>query len=91
MYKVKDYYYVGGSYGKTNEREMMLEIMNNGPIVCNIETTNDFRFYRSGVYHALDEVALSKLGLDKTGWEILTHAVTCIGWGEENGVKYWLV
>jgi cathepsin C len=52
VYKVKDFYFVGGAYGKSSERNMMEEIMNNGPIVASFEPAYDFMFYNGGVYHS---------------------------------------
>jgi cathepsin C len=45
---------MGGSYGKTTEREMMEEIMNNGPIVVSFEPGMDFMYYNEGIYHSVD-------------------------------------
>lgn len=45
IYKVKNYKFIGGAYGKSNEREMMLEIKNNGPIVASFEPRYDFMYY----------------------------------------------
>ncbi|KAL4442784.1 hypothetical protein ABPG74_010673 [Tetrahymena malaccensis] len=53
-FKVTDYGFVGQQYGKGNEREMMLEIMKNGPIVANFKTSADFVYYKSGVYHSVE-------------------------------------
>jgi cathepsin C len=36
-YGVKNYKFIGGVYGKTNERKIMDEIYNNGPVVMNFE------------------------------------------------------
>lgn len=33
-----------------NEREMMIEIKNNGPIVVNFRVDLAFSFYKDGVY-----------------------------------------
>jgi cathepsin B len=76
-YKSQDAYQV-----KTVEG-IQKEIMTNGPVECGFEVYKSFMSYKSGVYQhhwwAL--------------WDQLMggHAVKVIGWGEENGVKYWLV
>ena len=54
VYKVKEYKYIGGEYGKSSEREIMLEIMNNGPIVMNFEPTFEFMYYEKGIYFSKD-------------------------------------
>ena len=42
LYKVGDYYVVGGAYGKSNERNIMVEIMNNGPVAIALGAEYDF-------------------------------------------------
>lgn len=37
VYKVKSYRFVGGGYGKSNERNIMEELLANGPIVMSFE------------------------------------------------------
>jgi len=50
VYKVKDYWHIGGSYGKCNQRDMMIEIKKNGPIVASFQPDLAFMTYRSGIY-----------------------------------------
>ena len=72
-------YYVD-EYGEVNgEVNMMKEIYARGPITCGIAVPNDLLDYKGGIYE------------DKTGDHGLCHAVSVVGWGEENGVKYWIV
>ena len=43
--------YVGaGYYGSTNEKAMMKEIQDNGPIVVAINAAPDLYYYSSGVF-----------------------------------------
>ena len=58
---------------------MMNEIYQRGPISCAVAVTNELRNYTSGVFE------------DKTGRTDEDHAVSITGWGEENGVKYWII
>ena len=58
---------------------MMQEIMENGSISAAFFVYEDFQEYRSGIYQYTE-------GEFKGG-----HAVKIIGWGEENGVKFWIV
>ena len=58
---------------------MMQEIYESGSIVGTFSVYEDFDTYRSGIYRHV-------YGRRKGG-----HAVKIIGWGEENGVKYWIV
>ena len=84
-YYATKYYYVGGFYGACNEAEMMVELVNNGPIAVGFEVYSDFEKYKSGIYH--------HTGLEDkfNPWEITNHAVLIVGYGETDGVKYWTV
>jgi cathepsin B len=65
-------------YGLQTEKEMMEELVNNGPFEVAITVYEDFLTYKSGVYQY------------KQGDELGGHAVRILGYGVENGVKYWL-
>ncbi|KAH7831973.1 putative cathepsin B6 cysteine protease [Monocercomonoides exilis] len=54
------------------------ELMNNGPLYFRFTVYSDFMNYKSGVYQ------------HKSGKQEGGHAVLLVGWGVENGVKYWL-
>ena len=54
------------------------ELMTYGPISTIITVFTDFIHYKSGVYKHLG------------GSEIGSHAIEVIGWGVEQGEKYWL-
>ena len=72
-------YYVE-EYGYVRgEENMMKEIYARGPITCAIAVPDDFvEEYKGGIYK------------DKTGVTTLQHAISVVGWGEENGEKYWI-
>lgn len=54
--------------------------MTNGPLVFTaLRMYEDFLYYRTGVYE------------HKAGRYLGLHAIRVIGWGEDNGVPYWLV
>jgi len=55
----------------------MVELYNNGSIEVAYSVYADFMTYKSGIYK------------HTTGPMHGGHAVTLVGWGEENGVKYW--
>ena len=59
------------------EKEMMAEIYHNGPIACSIAVTDELHAYRGGIF-------VDTVGLNKT-----SHVVSIVGYGEENGVKFW--
>lgn len=58
---------------------MMQEIYQRGPIACGIAVPPGLMNYTGGIYE------------DKTGAKEIDHEVSVVGWGVENGTKYWLV
>jgi len=60
------------------EEDMMNEIYQRGPISCSIDA-NGLHNYTGGIIH------------DTTGNFSTNHAVSIVGYGEENGTPYWLV
>lgn len=84
-YYSTNYFYIGGFYGACNEAQMRIELVKNGPIAVGFEVYSDFDKYTQGIY--------KHTGLEDqfNPWEITNHAVLVIGYGEEEGVKYWLV
>ena len=61
------------------EKSIKIEIMKNGPVSAAFMVYEDFLAYTGGIYHHI------------TGQAVGGHAVKLIGWGQENGVKYWLL
>ena len=84
-YRTTDYHYIGGYYGACNEQLMQAELVQNGPIAVSFEVTEDFHAYKRGIYH--------KVGVSDgfNPWEVTNHVVAIVGYGVENGVKYWTV
>lgn len=84
-YRATNYHYIGGYYGACNEALMQMELVKNGPIAVSFEVTDDFQTYKSGIYH--------KVGVSDgfNPWEVTNHVVAIVGYGVENGVKYWTV
>lgn len=66
------------SWRKDLENIMMYEIYEFGSIVAAMTMYEDFKLYKKGVYQHI------------SGKVTGGHAVKLIGWGEENGVPYWL-
>jgi cathepsin B len=62
-----------------NTKTVMDEVANNGPLYFRFTVYADFMNYKSGIYQ------------HKTGSSQGGHAVTLVGWGEEKGVKYWIL
>ena len=62
-----------------DEQEIQKEIMTNGPVEGAFTVYADFPNYKSGVYQHMSGAALGG------------HAIKVLGWGVEEGTKYWLV
>lgn len=54
------------------------ELYKNGPVQTGFIVYEDFMHYKSGVYNHTH------------GQQLGGHAVKIVGWGEENGVEYWI-
>jgi len=78
-YDEDKYYGKDASDIRSAEEHIMEEIQSNGPVTLAFTVYEDFPNYKSGVYQHTH-------GEAKGG-----HAVRAIGWGVENGVKYWLI
>ncbi|KAK6174809.1 hypothetical protein SNE40_013386 [Patella caerulea] len=79
------YQYIGGFYGACNEALMRMAVFKNGPVAVGFNVTEDFFHYKSGIYH--------HTGLDDryNPFEVTNHAVLVVGYGEDNGEKFWIV
>ncbi|EUD64862.1 cathepsin C [Plasmodium inui San Antonio 1] len=99
-----EYNYVGGCYECSNEFEMMSELYSNGPIVVAINATAQLlSLYNLGKQNGIYDTATHENKVCDVpnegfnGWQETNHAVTIVGWGEEeqqeggNPVKYWVV
>jgi cathepsin C len=94
-FTVDDYYYVGGSYGATNEFNLMKELYENGPIVVSMEPNYLFMSYNKGVFDYEEAKTWKMLNSDKPQWQKVDHSVVLVGWKEEmyNGkmMKFWIL
>ncbi|BFY99405.1 hypothetical protein BsWGS_02445 [Bradybaena similaris] len=75
------------------EREIMKEIMDNGPVQATMQVREDFFMYSRGVYKYTGLTSLRRDSDDhmKSGF----HSVRIVGWGAERSqegdiVKYWI-
>jgi cathepsin X len=67
-------------YGNVKgEEDMMQELFQRGPIACGVAVPDALETYTGGIFN------------DTTGDTELVHAVSVVGYGVENGVKYWNV
>ncbi|XP_031333665.1 cathepsin L1-like [Photinus pyralis] len=66
------------------DEEALKEALSNiGPIAVGMDASSEnWQFYGGGIYYEPD---------CKSAIENLNHAVTLVGYGEENGMKYWIV
>ncbi|XP_075985293.1 secreted Wg-interacting molecule [Anticarsia gemmatalis] len=77
-----DRYKVGPPGRLTKEKDIMYDIMQSGPVQAVMTVYQDFFHYRDGIYRR------SRYGNHEfKGY----HSVRVVGWGEENGDKYWIV
>ena len=66
------------AYSVSGEANLMQELYESGPVEASFTVYEDFLTYKSGVYQHV------------TGSALGGHAIKMLGWGVENGVKYWL-
>jgi len=73
-------YYNTDKFGHVKgEQAMMQEIYQRGPIACGVAVPDALENYTSGVFD------------DKTGDVNIVHDISVVGYGVDNGVKYWTV
>ena len=76
-------YYAGETkYLVTGENEIKEEILKNGPVTTMMYIYEDYFNYKSGIYIHNNN--------NNYNYIIGYHSITIMGWGVENGVKYWL-
>merc|ERR1711881_780921 len=61
------------------ENNMLAELHARGPIACTIAVTEALEKYTGGIFK------------DTTGAKGLDHEIELVGWGVENGEKYWII
>jgi len=89
---LSDYGYIGGYYGNNSEIAMMTEMYNNGPIVIAFECPSALFYYDGGVFDGeCTGESESEDSPDVNPWEETNHAVIGVGWGVDNGLKYWTI
>jgi cathepsin B len=75
LYKVKDVCAI------TGETAIMREIFSHGPVVTVVQVFSDFLTYAHGIYTPSPAAVKVQGG----------QAVEVVGWGEDQGNKYWVV
>jgi len=73
------YSYSGSTITATGISGIQKAIMAGGPMEVAFTVYSDFENYAGGIYHHV------------SGQPVGGHAVKVVGWGSENGVKYWKI
>jgi len=73
------YFYEGQTVTASGEENIQRAIMAGGPMEVAFTVYSDFENYASGIYHHV------------TGDVAGGHAVKVVGWGVEDGVKFWKI
>ena len=60
------------------EDNMLAEMYARGPIAATVAVTPAFENYTGGIF------------VDTTGKKTLDHSIELVGWGVEDGKKYWI-
>ncbi|XP_063833591.1 tubulointerstitial nephritis antigen-like [Ostrinia nubilalis] len=75
-------YKVGPPGRLQKEKDIMLDIMQSGPVHAIMSVYQDFFHYQDGIYRRSMHGNNQLKGL---------HSVRIVGWGENRGEKYWIV
>ncbi|XP_065224249.1 cathepsin B-like cysteine proteinase [Planococcus citri] len=81
MYKARESYHIKDDiFGLFTEYYIRDEIFRNGPVQAAFLMYADILTYKSGIYNH-----------QSTEEHVGGHLMKIIGWGEEKGVKYWII
>lgn len=70
---------VAAHAGIVGKEMLQTEILTGGPIACLCAVTDEFAAYAGGIFN------------DSTAKTTTSHVVEVAGWGEEDGIPYWIV
>lgn len=82
--------FMNPTINQQNVNSMMLSIYLNGPVVTGLNIYSDFYYYPQlgEIYEKQDLITVD--GVTQPVHFMGSHAVEIVGWGETNGVKYWV-
>merc|ERR1719310_206536 len=86
-FRAANHRYVGSYYGRANEELIKEELYHNGPLAIGIEPDEDFMYYSDGIYKSSNPVRHKST----EEWQQVDHGVLLVGYGEEDGQKYWRI
>ena len=95
-YIVSEFGYLGGFYGADTELLMIKELRARGPIPGNILVPLEFNYYKNGIFSEKDlkknngAFNITSMISHDIQYEKVEHSTTIVGYGEENGVKFWI-
>lgn len=98
-YRAANHRYISSWYGNwamDGEDAIKAELYRGGPLVLSFEPTEDFMFYSEGVFKSEEpkdparKLLKNHVDYDQE-WKQVDHAVVCVGYGEDDGDKYWLI
>ena len=70
---------------------MIEELYKNGPFVVSFDVDYGLMIYQKGIYHSIKSDDWMLNGEAKPEWRVVTHSVLLVGYGEENGLKFWIL
>jgi len=78
-FQADKYFFHGSILSFSGEEQIQQALMAGGPMSVAFTVYEDFELYGSGIYHHV------------TGEQAGGHAVKLVGFGEDEGVKYWRI
>ncbi|CAD5229840.1 unnamed protein product [Bursaphelenchus xylophilus] len=75
-----DLYFGKEQYKLQGEETIQREILKNGPLYTSFQVFDSFEYYSAGIYRSVPGEQAQ-----------VHHAMRIVGWGVENGTKYWKI